>query len=213
MGVCEAEYLIIGKLEIADCKIKIYNMMRGKLIGIVVMSFMIMSTYGQVQKGTFLIGGMANLSSAQSDGSNFLSGYLSPSIGSFISNHLALGLSVPYSFYKYSGGVSQNIGISPFGRYYFFTKEKSSLFVPFNVSLSNSIYNSTNSSTNTVYSTTSGSLGIGYTYFIYRSVGIETNLSYYLTKSTNNIMANSTTYSRGIKLFIGFQIYLNKKVE
>lgn len=204
---------MIGKLQITDCKIKIYNMMKRKLIGIVVMSFIVMSTYGQVQKGNFLIGGMANLSTSQSDGFNFLSGYLSPSAGIFISNHLALGLGIPYSFYKYSGGVSQNVGISPFGRYYFFTKEKSSLFVPFNVSLSNSIHNTTNSSTNTVYSTTSGSLGIGYTYFISPSVGIETNLSYYLAKSTNNIMANSTSNSRGIKLFVGFQIYLNRKAE
>lgn len=175
--------------------------------------FFSLSSFGQIQKGNFMVGGNGSFTNQRSSSGSSTSAYLLPSAGIFMTDHLAVGLGVPVSFYKFSSSTSYGVGISPFVRYYFLKKEKSSLFVPLNVALSSSTYSSSNSSSKTIYTYTSGSLGIGYTYFFHPSIGLESTLSYFLRKTTNNIMAESTSNSNGINLFVGLQVYLSRKSE
>lgn len=167
-------------------------------------------SYGQVQKGNLLIGGYGSLTHERSSSFSYTNIYLSPTAGIFITDHLAIGMGIPCTFYKYSNSTNRGIGILPFGRYYFLKKEKSSLFVPVSIMISNITYSNSNSINKTVYSNMIGSLGIGYTYFIHPSLGLESSLSYFLKKTTNNIMADPTSKANGFNFFVGLQIYLNR---
>ncbi|NOU18733.1 MAG: outer membrane beta-barrel protein [Bacteroidales bacterium] len=105
--------------------------------GVFILMLFVFSVHGQTTRGTILIGGESNfdLSSMNSkwksdDGSgsfsNTISLGISPKIGFFIIDNLAVGVKLPIGFQfqkdknndKYS---STSLGISPFLKYYFGT--------------------------------------------------------------------------------------------
>lgn len=185
-------------------------MLRFGLIVTFVVSCLANVSYGQVQKGNLLMGGDGQFSAGKSKDETFVNGALSPNIGYFISDHFGLGIGIPYAFGKYTGMINHSIGISPFARFYFLTKEKSSFYIPLNIHFSTLVYNSQYTTTNTIYSYSAASLGIGYVYFISSSVGLEPSLVYHFQRTSNNIMANSLSTFNGVNFRVGFQFYLNR---
>ena len=170
--------------------------------------------FGQIEKGNLLIGGSGTINTQRTSTYKYSSIYLSPTMGIFISSKLAIGVNLPLSYRNYESSIGTGIGITPYVRYYFLEKEKSSFFIPFNIGVSNTTFHYPNSTNKpTIYTYTNGSLGIGYTHFITPSVGLEASLSYYLEQAKNSIMANPITNSRGLNLYLGLQIYLNRKTK
>jgi len=185
----------------------------------------------QTEKGSFLLGGTAGASSLHTDSPSSYLGqykattvYLSPNIGYFVIDKLALGLSASISAGKTSyeniDAYSRNttFGAGPFVRYYF-PMDRWAIF-PY-VSYSLSTTNTKGRSfgydpiltTNYHYNTTQKtfSAGVGATYFITRNIGLEGIVSYQAYNSTNRDLPD--TEQSGLNFKVGFQIYLTKNSE
>lgn len=160
----------------------------------------------QLQKGTFLVGGqLANLNFGLGS-SNSVSLSITPKVGYFIENNLAIGAEVPLGFKAVKGfDPIYNYGVGAFGRYYFAPKEynidnvlnkgrffgevgagiagKTGVDVGFNINI-----------------------GAGYAYFITPNVALETMVRYQGTYGTGS--------SSGLDINLGFQIHLpSKKIK
>lgn len=169
--------------------------------------------HAQTEKGTLLLGGSAGMSFDSREGPNYFNVFVSPRIGIFVANRLALGAGVPFSFTSTGDFESSSIGIGPFMRYYF-GNGKVSPFLEARGSLNrfSSQYREINGGMATNTSTTrSGGLGVGLAYFITPAISLESMLSYDATRVGNRMGSNST---RGtLNLNIGFQIYLSRRQE
>ncbi len=184
-----------------------------------------MNLFSQVEKpitkGNFLIGGSASggyysqkytySSSSTANTTSAIDASLYPSIGYFIIDGLAVGLSLNASI---SEGLKENkysslgFGLGPFIKYY----TPIGLFVgsKFNYSLSSAKFDSKK-----FYNDNSINVSpeVGYAYFINSKVAIETSLNYSFYLS-NRTFANqsqnpddSNKYNR-LYFSLGFQIFL-----
>jgi hypothetical protein len=156
------------------------------VIGLIL--FTIDYSYSQTSKGIFLLGGSTSMT-FDSDGEYDLSIY--PDLGYFIGDDFCVGAAVPLIFYKNEFSSSYYIGISPFLRYYFGENDRSRFYglgrVNFKISENLTIGN---------YGLVD--LGLGYVWFINKSIGLETE-----------IICNLSSEKVSVGAFIGFQIYFN----
>jgi hypothetical protein len=84
--------------------------------------------YAQTDKGGVLLGGTAGFQVQFTDPESTTNVELSPQLGFFIDNNLAIGGALNLNFAKSGETNASTFGIAPFGRYYF-EGEKSRLFV------------------------------------------------------------------------------------
>ena len=172
------------------------------------------SAFGQIEKGTKLLGGVFHLSMDKSYSDKIYSVYAIPNLGIFLNNRLALGGAMNLGYSKYRDTRDVNIGIAPFLRYYFElnkAKKKTEqpageagktwlfLHVQPGVNWSQSRSNSGEKSS---ISSLGYTLGIGMTYLITDNIGLEGILSYNADEFIFSIS--------GLVFNVGFQIYLPK---
>lgn len=157
-------------------------------------------SYAQLQKGTIMVGGqLANVGFGLGSASN-VSVQISPKVGYFIQNNLAIGAEVPLGFNAVKGNdIIFNYGIRAFGRYYFAPKEfnidnvlnKGRFFAEAAVGVAGQT---------DVEVGFNLRFGAGYAYFLSPNVALETSAMYQGTYGTGNVS--------GLSLNLGFQIHL-----
>jgi hypothetical protein len=176
--------------------------------------FICTSSFAQLEKGNWLVGGSGSFTSAKYKSS--LNSYvitnlnLSPSIGYFIANKLAGGLKPIYTYQvnDYNSGFSNNseineLGISAFLSYYLLKKtEPFNFFTQIGYGYLWQKYSSSNSEDSQDVFEISG----GPVYFINQSIGINLFLGYSLAYDKKN-----DSKQKKIATGIGFQIQLTKK--
>lgn len=190
------------------------------------------NSYGQLDKGIWLVGGTGSFNSYKQYDSFILQGTgeyskirsnitafeLSPKVGLFIIDKLAVGLSSSFTSEKSEsttirgnlGSGSQKVyrfSTGPFARYYFLNKDKN-----FNI-LAEANYQFGNVSWGD--GTTKGTINkfsflVGPEIFFNSSVGIEVLLGYKTYDRKMNNPYSISTIQNGFQVAIGFQIHLEK---
>ena len=186
------------------------------------------SSYSQLNKGTWLVGGNGSFNSSQQE-QNFTpqntgveTTYLykdrnlniSAKVGYFIIDKLVVGITPTYIYTKHIGiGIVEGGGnqsneflVGPFVRYYFLNKEK-----PYNlVSEISYQFGSTNQIGETKGTLNDFSFLVGPEIFFNSSAGIELLVGY---SSINEKLFNDNNFSsknNGFQVAVGFQIHLEK---
>lgn len=106
-----------------------------KLLSLILASFILVKTDGQITKGNFLLGGNISFSSTSyhseiAQSNKFYILQIAPSAGYFFLDKIALGIKANLSFsgLKAIGtdvyGKDNSLAFGPFARYYFLPKEK-----------------------------------------------------------------------------------------
>ena len=179
------------------------------LIAIALLSFV--NSNAQITKGNWMVGGSGNFTNYKS---TFQSGNtettqtgsaltISPNLGYFIIDNVALGSIVSFSFSNPSGdnNNSQGYGMSPFIRYYFRKSDKMiNPFLQTSYGFSKGKSDSGGSNESTGYTIKGGSA-----IFFNSSVALELSLNYDSSKFNSDVKSNNFTVG------IGFQIHLEKK--
>jgi hypothetical protein len=161
-----------------------------------------LSSYGQTEEGTWMLGGSASTGLYFQTDNNYFSLGISPSMGYFLADNLAAGASIPLSFLTEEDYRSIGYGITPFVRYYFGPPSEFMFFVTGSFGIqgwSNKYDDTTNSS-----SSITGRAGVGGSYFLNESIGLEIILGYSYSK-TKDLDPTSN-----IALRLGFQIYFSR---
>ncbi|POY36919.1 hypothetical protein C3K47_07595 [Solitalea longa] len=159
----------------------------------------------QTQRGNFLIGAqLANIGGVFQSGNTTFSAGITPMVGFFIKDNVAVGPRVNFEYTHTSGEDYFLWGVGVFGRKYFndpsieFSKH-SSWFFEANAGIQG--VNAAGSNTN--------GLGLGFgpglAYFLTPNIGLEGLLKYDLT-----LGFGSSTTTNQVSLNLGFQIYLHK---
>ncbi len=164
----------------------------------------ITAAYAQTMKGSFLVGGnLAGLSLNKQSASISIA----PQGGWFVADNFALGLSIPVSYSRFNGSVSQSsstsFGISPFVRYYFRGGKLRPFVAAFySFQQNNSTFTSGGDESKSTGRSSIAGASAGVAYFITDSVGLEATLNGY------------QSFDPGLFTFnvnLGFQIYLPQK--
>jgi outer membrane protein W len=161
-----------------------------------------LSSYSQTEKGTWMLGGYASTGLTFESDNNSFGIIVSPGIGYFMSDNLAIGLGIPLLLSTEENYRYIAYGISPFIRYYFGTPSELMFFVTgsFGIDGWSSKYDDTTNSSSSI----TGKAGVGCTYFLNESIGLETILGYTYDKPKDYDPTS------GISLSIGFQIYFSR---
>lgn len=165
------------------------------------------TSYAQTEKGNMMVGAnLGNIGGTFQDGGSRFNLNLTPKLGWFIKDDLAIGGEVNLGLGTGNDQTDFIYGIGAFGRY--FIKDKS-----IEVSRrarwfleASAGFNGVNTKAGDVSTNTNG-LGIGFgpgiAYFITPNVGLEALLKYDLT-----VGFGSSTTAHRVGLNVGFQIYL-----
>lgn len=166
----------------------------------------IATSFGQTEKGSLLLGGNGSLSLKSSRNSGFDSHKIiniNPNFGYFIKDNLVIGIKTPLYLEGYNSDIfSFGFGINAFSRYYFAKTEKTSFFGSANYGLNT--YQSEGFSSHKMNEYSAG-IGLGFTYFLTKSIGFETELQYDYSKNFDNRYGEDN-----FGMNFGFQIYFNK---
>lgn len=161
----------------------------------------------QTRQGNLMAGAdLLNITGTFQNGNSQFDLGISPKLGYFIRNNIALGGELDLNLHTAKNLTDFDYLVGAFGRYYFSDQEiefskRSLFFLEANVG-----FTGTNTKIGDVKTSTNG-LGIGFgpgiAYFITPNVGLETLLKYNLGVG----FGNSVTTNK-ISLNLGFQIYL-----
>lgn len=190
------------------------------LLTIFTFLFLSFDAKSQLDKGIWLVGGTGNflsskyenLSPINSYTSNRLEIAISPNVGYFVKDKLAVGLKTGFTKYKEqvtsAGGLYSNVNrfsFGPFARYYFLKKDKQYNILA-EVSYRYGLYSfkPTKGNSNTF------NAAVGPIIYFNSSVGLEFLLGYYSTKETIKQNGDNVTKQNGFQMGIGFQIHLDK---
>jgi hypothetical protein len=192
------------------------------LLLIVLLLFSSSSSFSQLDKNTWLVGGAGNFYSskrnyisyitpAANGSSKELNLNISPNIGYFLIDKFAVGLRPYFSWGKgesissngtIATGNSKRYGIGPFARYYFLDKEKQ-----FNI-LTDISYQLGEWKQSGKGKLNNFSFVAGPAIYFNTSVGMEFLLGY--TTQSEELKSFSKNSSKGFIVTIGFQIHLIK---
>jgi hypothetical protein len=164
-----------------------------------IFSLCILGSYGQPENGTYMLGGSAGTGYTLTSGSNSFNISLSPNLGYFFTDNLAIGASLPLSLYIQEDYTNLNYGFGPFFRYYFGQTSAIMYFVTgsFGISGYSIKYDDTSSSSSGI----TGKAGVGGTYFLNESIGLEAIFGYTYSKWEESDATSN------IRLSLGFQIF------
>lgn len=168
------------------------------------------STFGQIDKNNWMLGGNLSIHSTQRPdefrGTNS-SIKLFPSVGYFFEKNFAAGVILEYRIigsknFKFDFGNSGELGVGPFTRYYFLkSDQKNNLFLEIFCRYTNNIRFSNKPLF--TYGTS-----IGHVYFINQSVGIETKLVY---QHLREPIIGGANKNNSLILMFGLQIHLERE--
>jgi hypothetical protein len=177
--------------------------MKTKVLTIALLSSLcLFGLYGQTEQGTWMLGGGASTGYHFQSDNNYFSIYLSPDMGYFLAENLVAGASIPLSLTIEEDYRSIGYGITPFIRYYFGPPSELMFFVTgsFGIDGWSSKYDDTTNSSTSI----TGNAGVGCTYFLNESIGLETILGYTYYKPKDYDPTSN------ISLSLGFQIYFSR---
>lgn len=172
----------------------------------------------QLDRGIWLVGGNGNFLTSKyeyssptfSSTSDRLNISISPTVGYFIIDKLAVGLRTSFSKNKDqvngTGGLFTNVNrftLGPFAKFYFLEKDKQYNLIA-DVSYQYGLY----SFKPTKGNSKTFNASIGPVIYFNTSVGLEFLLGYYSTKETIKQNGDITTKQSGFQIGIGFQIHL-----
>jgi len=172
--------------------------MKKLLLSLVAVSALAFTTQAQTEKGKIIVGGNAAFSTNKSDADGAKSNTsfkIVPSVGYFVSDNIAVGTGVGYSYDKQiSKFENQAFVVSPFGRYYANLSESFKFFgqlsVPMEfgtakaVDAAGKVGDKVGSSTNIGVA-----LSPGFAFFPTKRIGIEFGI--------NGLSYNNTRYENG----------------
>ena len=170
------------------------------LIYVLFCSLCVLNSHSQTEKGTYMLGGTGTTGFSFSEGHTSFRLYLTPGFGYFLSDNFVTGARIYLYLNTFEGHTYLNYGITPFARYYFGQGSKIRYFVTgaFGVEGSSSS-NGDSSDTNIT-----GNAGVGGVYFLNKSIGLETSLTYHYYRH------DESYHSSLIMLSFGFQIYFSR---
>ena len=180
-----------------------------------VLAFMILlhsSLFSQTEKGSFLVGGSANLSlntSQTTSSSNSAFNFsVSPTAAFFFAKNLAVGglLTLGVSTDRIQQNIVLTNEIGPLVRYYVGKKPQKKVFFQ----LAGTYANSTTLHNGSIANTEnySGQVAVGFTFFITNAVSIEPIFDY---KIRRYLRTDHLVQSR-IGIGVGFQFYVPKNI-
>lgn len=188
-------------------------------------------SYSQLDKKTWLVGGTASFNSYKQDVSFTVQNTgeyvkisddvkefeLSPKIGLFIIDKLAVGLSSSFASKKHLGNTvehyskSYRFSAGPFVRYYFLKKEKPfNILTEANYEFGNLKYLSSYSDDNEKGSINKFSFLAGPELFFNSAVGMEVLVGYKMYNNKKDNPNKTSAVQDGFQVSIGFQIHLGK---
>lgn len=168
----------------------------------------------QLQKGNLMVGGdLANLGLGLQSGNTSLSFQITPKVGYFIQDNIAIGGQATIGLSTSKGFNSINYGIGAFGRYYVSDPravllKHSRFFAEVDFGIVGDNQKTTVAGVSTSVSTNGLGVGLGpgVSYFITPNIGLEALLKYNLGVG----FGNSVTTNK-FSINVGFQIYLPTK--
>lgn len=174
--------------------------------------------FSQLDKGIWLVGGTGNFLSSKyenssptfSSTSNRVDIAISPNVGYFVIDKLALGLKTSFTKYKEqvngTGGLFSNVNrfsFGPFTKYYFLEKDKQyNILTEFSYQYGFYSFKPTKGNSNTF------NAAVGPVVYFNTTAGLEFLLGYYSTKETIKQNGDNITKQSGFQIGIGFQIHL-----
>lgn len=185
-----------------------------------ILSFFFSNAQAQLSKGTWLLGGTANLSARRDSYSSSVINSTSdvlvikilPSIGYFLADKFSVGFRPGYTKIKSEtagpggGNTNENrLDFGPFTRYYFLNADK-----PFNLLTDIGYQYGTYWFTPTKGTRHNFSASAGIAAFFNTSVAIEMLVGYYYQREKIRDFFGSLDEQTGLQITIGFQFHLEK---
>ncbi|NRF40431.1 outer membrane beta-barrel protein [Pedobacter foliorum] len=172
--------------------------MKKLLLSLVAVSALAFTTQAQTEKGKIIVGGNAAFSTSKSDAEGAKSNTsfkIVPSVGYFVSDNIAVGTGVGYSYDKQiSKFENQAFVVSPFGRYYANLSESFKFFgqlsVPMEFGTAKAVDAAGKVGDKVGSSTSIGvALAPGFAFYPTKRIGIEFGI--------NGLSYNNTRYENG----------------
>lgn len=172
--------------------------MKKLLLSLVAVSALAFSTQAQTEKGKIIVGGNAtfNTNKSDADGAKSNTSFkIVPSVGYFVSDNIAVGTGVGYSYDKQVGKFeNQAFVVSPFGRYYANLSESFKFFgqlsVPMEFGTAKAVDAAGKVGEKVGTSTNIGvALSPGFAFYPTKRIGIEFGI--------NGLSYNNTRYENG----------------
>ncbi len=173
--------------------------MKKLLFSLVAVAGLAFTSQAQTEKGKIMLGGSVGFSSSKVDGANKsdFSFNVIPSAGYFVSNNIAIGTGVGYTYNKEVSDLNLNqaFKVAPFGRYYVGLSDQFKFFGQLSVPMSfgnNKIVNADGDTGAKTATTTDIGVNIapGFAFFPTKRIGIEfsvNGLGYNHSKIENEI--------------------------
>lgn len=177
--------------------------------GIVLFSFS--TSYAQINKGQYMVGGNFSYDRTKQDGTKSQNFSAVPNVGYFVIDKLAVGLDFAVAHQKDESvslykSTSVTYGIAPFARYYVLpTNKRFNVFAEGSYGLGKSHYESGPTKIN--WDVRSYSISAGPVFFVTPNVGLELNVGY---ANTTTKSGDSKSVNKGLQTSVGFQIHLGK---
>jgi len=168
------------------------------IVSVLVCSLFLIKTYSQTESGTLLLGGGASTALNFGGGTTFNIG-ISPDIGYFVEDNIAIGARVPLSLAAGEDYRMISYGITPFVRYYFDQMDDMLIFITANIGIdgmSTKIGGVSDSNTGFI-----GGAGIGVAHMLTKNIGIEGIFGYSFMKYKDVDLRSR------LGIDAGFQIY------
>ncbi|MGG9970168.1 outer membrane beta-barrel protein [Ferruginibacter sp. SUN002] len=174
--------------------------MKKVILSLAIVALATASANAQTEKGTWLLGGSASFASEKQKPADAVTRVnISPAIGYFVAQDIAVGAGIDLSSVKDS---YTQFGFAPFARYYFLPiGTNAKLFVNGKFG-----FGSWKPKTGDSESFTNWELSAGPAFFLNKSIALEVALAYGSEKWKSD---SDPTNSFGLKA--GFQIHLGKK--
>jgi hypothetical protein len=176
--------------------------MKKLLLSLVAVSALAFSTQAQTEKGKIIVGGNVGFKSTKVDGvkKSDISFSVVPSVGYFVSDNIAIGTGVGYTYDKQVSDLNLNqaFKVAPFGRYYVGLSDQFKFFGQLSVPMSfgnDKVLDADGKTGDKVATTTKIGVNVapGFAFFPTKRIGIEfsvNGLGYENAQAKNEITGN-----------------------
>jgi opacity protein-like surface antigen len=160
-----------------------------------IVSFFTVGALAQVQKGNAMVGGSAGFQ----NGDNATTVSLSPKIGYFVIDRLAIGASLAVEFDKVGSDKSTSFGLGPFARYYITDGTPLKVFGEAAFGFSRTKF----SGFDDTFKSNNFGLGIGASYFLSDDVAVDAVFGYNSFQVEDSDRSNIFGLTIGVQAFFG----------
>lgn len=155
-----------------------------------------------VNSGAWMVGGNVGFNSVKTDGADASETWfnLTPNLGYYILNDLAVGVRLNFQSYSFDGASESQFGIGPWARYYFVNSLYAQAGIDFGSTGMDFFSLLADEGSTTL------NFGIGYSWFLNNSVAIEPSIQYSIYSGDADSFLSDYTrfgFNIGIQAFIG----------